>query len=249
MVQQRAGEKKKQLIIDVCKKLFYQKGYNSTTYEDICRAADIPPGTIAYHFDGKRGIAAAIDAEYERQNKIYIEKICGDRYSKTDLMVIENFHMWKRIFEDEHLRRFLLDLSADKLPNASSIDAVRYFYECVMDDQSIKGIDDRELELISAAQIGMSDGLLNALAHSDYEYTYEYMAEFGIRFFMRQIGMSNEIIECYIKRGKRLFDQLPIDNRYYRDFAYDDRYVTPLPDMHEDAAEKGVGGAGSHDGR
>jgi len=29
MVQQRAGEKKKQLIIDVCKKLFYQKGYST----------------------------------------------------------------------------------------------------------------------------------------------------------------------------------------------------------------------------
>lgn len=229
MVRQSAGAKKKQLIIDVCKKLFYERGYSKTTYEDICKAADIPPGTITYHFDGKRDIAAAIDAEYERENKTYIEKMCGSLYSKTDLMVIENFHMWKRIYEDEHIRRFLLDLSADKLPNASAIETIRYFYRCVMEDQGITSIDDRELELIASCQVGMSDGILNAMEHSGFDYTYEESAEFGIRFFMRQLGMSDEIIKRYIKRGKSIFASLPIDNRYYAEFAYDDKYVTVLP--------------------
>lgn len=229
MVRQSAGAKKKQLIISVCKKLFYEKGYSKTTYDDICRAADIPPGTITYHFDGKRDIAAVIDAEYERENKTYIEKMCGGLYSKTDLMVIENFHMWKRIYEDEHIRRFLLDLSVEKLPNASSMKAIRHFYRCVIEDQGITAIDDRELELIASCQIGMSDGILNALEHSQFDYTYEESAAFGIRFFMRQLGMSDDIIERYIRRGKRIFDTLPIDNRYYIDFAYDDRYVNVLP--------------------
>ena len=100
MVRLSAGEKKKRLIIGVCKKLFYRNGYVGTTYEDICREADIPPGTITYHFDGKAGIATAIEVEYEAQNKIYIEKMCGDLFSKTQLAVIENYHMWKRIYED-----------------------------------------------------------------------------------------------------------------------------------------------------
>lgn len=227
MVKMSAGEKKKKLILDTCKKLFYRNGYENTTYEDICKAADIPPGTITYHFGSKRELAAIIDAEYERENKTYIEKMCGDRYSKTELMVIENYHMWKRIYEDENIRRFLLDLSADKLPNASSIDAIRYFYQCVMDDQGID-IDEKELALIVSTQIGMSDGVLNAMEHSDFDYTYEESAEFGIRFFMRQLGMDDETIKKLIKRGKEIFDTLPIDNRYYVDFAYGDKYVPKL---------------------
>ncbi|MEI3231393.1 MAG: TetR/AcrR family transcriptional regulator [Gordonibacter pamelaeae] len=83
MVKLKAGEKKKNLIIDVCKKLFYRKGYANTTYDDICKKADIPPGSITYHFRGKRDIAAVIDAEYEAQNKIYIKKMCGKAYDKT----------------------------------------------------------------------------------------------------------------------------------------------------------------------
>lgn len=227
MVKMSAGEKKKKLILDTCKKLFYRNGYENTTYEDICKAADIPPGTITYHFGSKRELAAIIDAEYERENKTYIEKMCGDRYSKTELMVIENYHMWKRIYEDENIRRFLLDLSADKLPTASSIEAIRYFYQCVMEDQGID-IDDKELALIVSTQVGMSDGILNAMEHSEFDYTYEESAEFGIRFFMRQLGMDDETIKKYIERGKEIFDTLPIDNRYYVDFAYDNKYVPKL---------------------
>ena len=85
MVKLKAGEKKKNLIIDVCKKLFYRKGYANTTYDDICKKADIPPGSITYHFRGKRDIAAVIDAEYEAQNKIYIEKMCGKAYASCSI--------------------------------------------------------------------------------------------------------------------------------------------------------------------
>ena len=93
-----------------------------------------------------------------------------------------------------------------------------------MEDQGIE-ISDKELELIASAQIGMTDGILNARELSGYDYTYEEAARFSIRFFMRQLGIDEETILAYTERGKELFDALPIDNRYYEDFAYDDRYV------------------------
>lgn len=228
MVKMKAGEKKKKLIIDVCKKFFYRKGYANTTYDDICKKADIPPGSITYHFGGKRDIAAVIDAEYESQNKIYIEKICGDRYDKTTLMVIENYHMWKRNFEDESIRRFMLDISTERLPSYSALETVKYYYRCVIEDQGIEGIDERTLNLIASVQLGMSDALLMATSIDPDEYTWEEAAEFGIRFFMRQIGMHDDDIARHMQEGKRIFDTLPIDNRYYVDFAYNDRYVTKI---------------------
>ena len=157
MVRLSAGEKKKRLIIGVCKKLFYRNGYVGTTYEDICREADIPPGTITYHFDGKAGIATAIEVEYEAQNKIYIEKMCGDLFSKTQLAVIENYHMWKRIYEDGNIRRFLREITSERIPSKSVHDVVEYYYKCVMEDQGIEGIAQNELDLIVAAQLGLSD--------------------------------------------------------------------------------------------
>ena len=228
MVKLSAGEKKKKLIVDTCKKLFYRQGYNNTTYEDICREADIPPGTITYHFNGKRDIAAVIDTEYEAQNKIYIEKVCGTAYTLTQMMVIENFHMWKRTFEDDRIRRFLLDISSERLPTQSSVNVVGYYYRCVLDDQGLS-IPDKELPLVVASQIGMSDGILHAIAHADYQYSYEEVAHFAIRFFLRQCGLDDDSIERLTREGKEIFDTLPIDNRYYEDFAYDDRFVEASP--------------------
>ncbi len=227
MVKLSAGDKKKKLILDTCKKLFYRNGYENTTYEDICEAADIPPGSITYHFGSKRDIAGLIENEYERENKTYIEKLCGDKYSLTLMMVIENFHMWKRIFEDENIQRFLREMSGNRLVSPYIIDTLTCFYRYVMEDQGIR-IDDKELELIVATQIGMSDGILHAIKESEHAYTYEEAACFGIRFFMRQLGIDDEVICRYIKDGKAIFDTLPIDNRYYKDFAYDDRYVKKL---------------------
>ena len=228
MVRLSAGDKKKLLIVETCKKLFYNKGYSNTTYDDICTEADIPPGSITYHFDGKRGIASVIEDEFERQNKIYIEKMCGGRFTKTQLMVIENFNMWRRQTEDANLRHFILNMSTERIPSNSALEAVTYFYQCVIDDQKITGIDDKELHLIAAAQIGMSDSLFLAYAaHPEY-YSYEYMARFAIRFFMRQIGIPDGKIQEFIEDGWAIYQTLPIDNRYFKEFAYNEKYLKRL---------------------
>ena len=230
MVKLSAGEKKRQHIIAVCKKLFYQNGYANTTYDDICKAADIPPGTITYHFDGKRGIGAAIEDEYEPQNKIYIEKMCANRnYSKTLLMAIENFHMWRRNFEDENLRRFLRDMSSERVPTTAAYEAVRFFYQCVIEDLALDQPCDKEMDLIIAAQIGMSDMLLHCIVHDIDRYAYQECASFGIRFFLRQLGVPDAQSAKIIAEGESVFETLPIDNRYYRNFAYNERYLTVLP--------------------
>lgn len=226
MVRYSAGEKKRQLIIDVCKKLFYNKGYKKTTYADICEAADIPAGSITYHFKGKRDIAAIIHAELEAQNKIYIEKICGSAYDKTTLMVIENYHMWQKLFEDKHLLQFQLDIIGEIVPEMSR-DCTAYFYECVMKEQGIE-VDDMTFGFICAAQIGMSDELIRLVSLYPDDYTFDQPARFAIRFFLRQAGLSDDAIDRYDRAGRAAFDELPIDLRYYRDFSYDDRFVTTL---------------------
>lgn len=228
MVRLSAGEKKKRLIVSVCKKLFYRNGYVGTTYDDICQEADIPPGTITYHFGGKAGIATAIEVEYEAQNKQYIEKMCGDLFTKTQLAVVENFHMWKRIYEDDNIRRFLCEITSERIPSKSVHDVVEYYYRCVMDDQEVSRIGQNELDLIVAAQLGLSDALVSRVSIEQEKFSYEEVAHFATRFFLRQIGMSDEKIEACIADGKAIFDRLPIDNRYYVDFQYDERYVTKV---------------------
>lgn len=54
-------------IVDAANNLFYQRGYNQTSFTDIAEAANIPRGNFYYYFKSKDDIlGAVIDARAER---------------------------------------------------------------------------------------------------------------------------------------------------------------------------------------
>ncbi len=54
------GEVSRQQIIETANRLFYQRGYNQTSFSDIAEAAAIPRGNFYYHFKTKDDILAAV---------------------------------------------------------------------------------------------------------------------------------------------------------------------------------------------
>ncbi|MDH5436198.1 MAG: TetR/AcrR family transcriptional regulator, partial [Gammaproteobacteria bacterium] len=54
------GESNRQHIIDVADDLFYQKGYNQTSFTDIAEASEIPRGNFYYYFKTKDEILTAV---------------------------------------------------------------------------------------------------------------------------------------------------------------------------------------------
>jgi AcrR family transcriptional regulator len=56
------GLQVRQRIVVAANRLFYQRGYNQTSFSDIAEAADIPRGNFYYHFKSKDEILAAVIA-------------------------------------------------------------------------------------------------------------------------------------------------------------------------------------------
>jgi AcrR family transcriptional regulator len=54
------GEASRQHIVETANRLFYQRGYNQTSFSDIAEAAAIPRGNFYYHFKTKDDILAAV---------------------------------------------------------------------------------------------------------------------------------------------------------------------------------------------
>jgi AcrR family transcriptional regulator len=61
------GEVSRQQIIETANRLFYQRGYNQTSFSDIAEAARIPRGNFYYHFKTKDDILAAV-VDYRIEN-------------------------------------------------------------------------------------------------------------------------------------------------------------------------------------
>ena len=54
------GENNRQLIVDAADKLFYHRGYNQTSFQDISDATGIPRGNFYYYFKTKDEILNAV---------------------------------------------------------------------------------------------------------------------------------------------------------------------------------------------
>lgn len=72
------GQKRKQQIIEAAKKMFLDKGYQSTHIGEVCKDLDIARGTVYQYFGNKREILFAILEEVE-------DKV-DDIFDKDDLL-------------------------------------------------------------------------------------------------------------------------------------------------------------------
>lgn len=60
MALKRKGQEFRQQIVEAANRLFYQRGFNQTSFSDIAAAAEIPRGNFYYYFKTKDEILEAV---------------------------------------------------------------------------------------------------------------------------------------------------------------------------------------------
>jgi len=91
MVSREKTEQVKLQIIEAADQLFYQKGYNLTSFSDIATASNVPRGNLNYHFSTKSEVLTAVIQyritemqkmlrRWEREFKTPLERL--QRYAK-----------------------------------------------------------------------------------------------------------------------------------------------------------------------
>ena len=84
-------QRQRQPILNTAWQLFYQKGYQNTTMEDILRGARCSKGRFYYYFHAK---AELLDSLYEIFDQKYIELyglICREAHARDQLLEINRY--------------------------------------------------------------------------------------------------------------------------------------------------------------
>ncbi len=100
----------RKLILEESRKLFLEKGFRATSYDDICKAAHVNRGSVYYHFGQKEMI------RYEIMWEIYTEnKKAAENYSSvpSHQCAFALYLMWRQILTDPGIGRFLIDYYVD----------------------------------------------------------------------------------------------------------------------------------------
>lgn len=115
------GIETKNRILAACRKLFYQKGYNQTTFKDICAEAQVNQSSIHYHFKSKETLLSIIYEETITKNNQEVE-----RFSRNDTLPLTKYFLSTYLYIYKLLQDksyYQLNLDASSLMGTTHFDA------------------------------------------------------------------------------------------------------------------------------
>ena len=107
------GIETKKRILAACRKLFYAKGYQHTTFKDICAEAQVNQSSIHYHFKSKEALLAIIYEETISKNNQEVERLSPkNTHPLTKYFLSTSLYIYKLLKDKSYFR---LNLDAEKL--------------------------------------------------------------------------------------------------------------------------------------
>lgn len=100
-------------ILASAKKLFYNNGYEKTTFSEICKASEVNPGSVVYHFNNKITIADIIYKKFLDELNSSVEKIFPADEIIQQNMIALGLHI-KLLFENPAYRRFSAEVCSNR---------------------------------------------------------------------------------------------------------------------------------------
>jgi len=223
-VAKMSPEEKKALILDTCKELFYEKGYNETSYEDIYTAAGLPPGSVTYYFTGKKNIAESIHAEYELKVKTVLSLLIAEEYELRVMSALEILNWWNVFFINPNIRRFIVELGREGVLRRSFLGNTEHFFKLHINEYSLM-IEETKFKLITTAYIGMITELLFEMHENFSAYTAEEVADFVIENAYKFLNVDPVAISDAIGKAHVIYNEVKINCEFFKNFKYDERLL------------------------
>lgn len=152
----------KEKILDVCERLFLQRGVSETGVADIAKEAKISKGTLYYHFNSKDDLVDAVADRYFEKTKIalnqFMTNLVGGVPIETVLFTCVNVLTMKKTTEKMHY--ILLAYGVIKYPPLKEKFVQRYHEWQNMIYDALEGNKPNSFnELYSQLLLAIIDGL------------------------------------------------------------------------------------------
>ena len=192
MEQYQNGAETKEQILRACQTLFYEKGYEETTYNDICALAHVNRGLIPYHFKSKDAIKQLIGNQ-EGKKLFQQADALSVKLNYLGQYVFTTYLYWYKFFHDAKYRRFFSFsfINSDDL----TVYDVQAYYQ-VPSVETLSPTAELNLALFSGQQ-----AILSAYISRHFDrFTYEQVAGFELHMNLSSNPASIRHNECVIKK-------------------------------------------------
>lgn len=202
----RNGTSTRQVILTACRKLFYEKGYHETSYDDICNAAHVNRGSIYYHFKEKENIRYEVLWEMHRQCQRIAERYCS---RQEYVFITGSYIMWGKTLSDPKLRKFEVDYYED-YPVYTPNNPVALYYKICNQSMFSELGDLKQIRPLSLATVyGNIYGVLRLVDAEPERFTPDEIFENVIESSIMLLGLSREKSEALKEKLTLYVERVP----------------------------------------
>lgn len=195
-------------ILDTCFRLFLEKGFHETSYEDICREAHVNRGSIYYHFKEKDNIRYEVQWELMIRNRAYVESCCpGTPHGFTLALYL----LWVLYLEDPHVRKFFLEYYHDQPTYSPNSELGRFFY-IATEQMYSKLLHVEKIDHFSMAAVyGHIHAVLHLASETPEQYDAKAMERHCVYVGTSIWGIPKETIDPLWAEVETEMAQIPLD--------------------------------------
>lgn len=202
------GKESAELILKACRKLFYEKGYRATSFDDIAREAHVYRTAIAYHFKNKKALADRIGEEVINREVIEILKYAGD--TPYHYYVYEYTTLYKML-KDRNYLRFLIEsdaLSAQVWDDNSTYTILRM---AGLDHSFQEFVDKYHYSIIAySAYTEYMCRNLYEMDKSQHKSFIEY-ARINLNIWARLFDVPSDVMKENVAQAETIVSRLPLE--------------------------------------
>lgn len=204
MSEYRVSEITRERILSAARKLFYDKGYKSTKYEEICREAGVNEGTLHYQFKSKAAVGKVINEQSVKRNTEEALLLLKDITCVNPLVpyALHNFIYWYKFYADEKYRRFAVEVASEYKYN--NVDEYIRTYDPLLElPENSGGLSGLNKAMIISIDSGVPEYLKE---HLD-EFSYFEIAQYELLTYAKILGLDEGQMQKASEQAKEIIEK------------------------------------------
>lgn len=190
-------------IIEACGRLFYEKGYTNTSYDDICREAESNRGLIHYYFKTKSNITTQLEKKIGERRHELLETETKD-VKKEVINLYWSYARLKEIYTDYPVLRYYVEnyLDLNMFENSQvfeiqGINSQRYLQKVTLEKSQ------ENCCYLRGAERFLVYGYAQGFLQSDVDKICDVYLNMKLKLY----GYREEEIHTYFLQAKELYQK------------------------------------------
>lgn len=196
------SEATKSSILDAARHLFYQYGPDKTTYDMLCKEADVNRSLLSYHFKTKDGLVQSVYSSLDLGLAQQVDELFPDiNYNVS--FALNSLMLFRALASDQNLLRFYSYAEArDTVIPAIRSTQERFIRELV--EHNNVDIDEHFFRTLVSMFVGTESQLVRDLADGYLTEHIDLIVQRDMEFVYDALRMDREISTQALTEAKKL---------------------------------------------